>query len=85
MTKLLGFSHKKGTSTKTGNPYDFYILAFSSDADTNYIGEYVFEENVKPDAIGIDDNSLKLKIGHECEICYMKNGNYLNVASIKFK
>lgn len=88
MTKFLGYSRKQGISKKSNNEYDFYILSFSSNADTSFIGEYVFQESVSPTVIadaGLDEKSLATKLGFECNLSYFKTGNKLICSRLEFK
>lgn len=46
--KIIGYTHLKGTSKKTGNDYDFYSLSATYQPEKGYTGERVIELSVDP-------------------------------------
>lgn len=88
MFKFIGFSHIKGTSKKTGNEYDSYILNFITDVDPDVIGFSAFNEMVAVDNLsavtGFDEKALRTKVDLECHLEYIKSGNYNKLCKVRF-
>lgn len=67
MFEVVGFTHMKGISKKTGNPYDFYSCHLLSDrAPRGGEGRQVMEYNIRGDAPDAD----KIKVGCTLDILY---------------
>ena len=88
MIKLIGFSHMKGTSKKTGNDYDLYNLTFVTDVDSSFTGLSSFTEMIPAVDIlkvcGCDIKALATKLDLACTLDYVKSGNYAKLVKINF-
>lgn len=72
---LIGFYHRKGTSRKTGNEYDFFQCFFTSPlpvADSNCEGDEALTVNLSPELFYRVDVANHL--GDSCSVSYDRFG-----------
>lgn len=79
MYKLIGFNHRKGTSAKTGNEYDFYQCSFVVPYQKGYDAEG-FEAlvlNVSPELFLRSDAAGHLNA--DCELRFSRYGRLVDL------
>lgn len=76
--KLDGKEHRKGTSRKTGNEYDFYVLHFIA-PQAGVEGKAAVQKLVDPSLIAYE----KLLPGMHYELDTDLNGNVIRVTQAK--
>ena len=80
MYKFVGFYHRKGTSSKTGNSYDFYQCYFISEfpkGRSDCDGYESLSVNVSTDLFYQAD--LADNIGKECDLFFNRFGRIESV------
>lgn len=75
MYEFVGFIHRKGTSSKTGNPYEFFSCSFLfpyNESRSDCGGSEAVNINLSPDVFYKSD--LAGNIGKKCKICFNRRG-----------
>lgn len=78
IVKIEGKEHRKGTSRKTGNDYDFYVLHFIA-PQVGVDGNAAVQKIVDPSLIEFE----KILVGMHYELEPDLNGNIVKIAPAK--
>lgn len=80
MYKFVGFYHRKGKSTKTGNEYEFFQCSFLSkwpSVNSNCDGDEALNVNISPEVFYRAD--LAGNLGKECDLSFNRFGRLVDI------